>query len=234
MGDADVVAIVMGESPGAREAAGLLAERDLAALARLPAPEIHAIDTGTAETAGGVRTSGRPAGDRWPAVRRLAAAFELGRRVERATTGPHPLLRSPGSVAATVAPRLRGLAQETFLALLLDGKHRLRRTYVVSTGTLTTSLVHPREVFGPALRIGAAAVVAVHNHPSGDPEPSGEDLQVTRRLVAVGRLVGIPLIDHVVVADGTFCSLRERMDFDADWHASEVEPRRSPSRSEFG
>jgi DNA repair protein RadC len=99
--------------------------------------------------------------------------------------------------------------------LLLDGKHRLKRCEAVSEGTLTTSLVHPREVFRAAVRESAAAVVVVHNHPSGDPEPSLEDLEVTRRLIDVGRLVGVPVLDHVVVGDGRFVSLRERMGFDA-------------------
>jgi DNA repair protein RadC len=80
-------------------------------------------------------------------------------------------------------------------------------------GTLTTSLVHPREVFRSAVREAAAALIAVHNHPSGDPEPSAEDLEVTRRLIEAGRLLGIPLLDHVVVGDGAWVSLRERMPF---------------------
>jgi DNA repair protein RadC len=146
---------------------------------------------------------------------RWCAAFELGRRVERARVPRGRRIDSPARVFELMACELRGLRHETFWVLLLDGKHRLRRRQPVSTGTLTASLVHPREVFAPALRERAAAIVCVHNHPSGDPEPSREDVAVTRRLVAVGRLVGVPLVDHVVVADQGYASLRERIDFDA-------------------
>jgi DNA repair protein RadC len=117
------------------------------------------------------------------------------------------------AVFELVAPLVRGLERETFLVLLLDGKHRLRRIERVSEGTLTSSLVHPREVFRPAIAEGAAAVVVAHNHPSGDPEPSAEDLEVTRRLLEVGRLVGIPVLDHLVLGEGRWVSLRERMKF---------------------
>lgn len=110
-------------------------------------------------------------------------------------------------------PHVRGLERETFHVLALDGKHRLLSRHAVSTGTLTTSLVHPREVFRAAVREGAAAVIAVHNHPSGDPEPSTEDVEVTRRLLEAGQLLGIPLLDHVVIGDARCVSLRERMGF---------------------
>jgi DNA repair protein RadC len=145
---------------------------------------------------------------------RLAAAFALGRRVQAASRRSRPSLRSPARVNELLAGELRGLSQETFHALLLDGKHRLRRRQRVSEGTLTSSLVHPREVFGPALREGAAALIVAHNHPSGDPEPSAEDLAVTRRLIEVGRILGVPLLDHVVIADEGYVSIRERINFE--------------------
>ena len=94
--------------------------------------------------------------------------------------------------------------------VLLDGRHRVVRHELVSQGTLTASLVHPREVFRPALREGAAAVLLVHNHPSGDPTPSREDREITERLVRAGELLGVPVLDHVVVAERGFASLRER------------------------
>lgn len=144
-----------------------------------------------------------------PSARRLAAAFALGRAVEVSRHGPRPGLGCASSVHAVVAPRLRGLAQEHFLVLLLDGRHRLQRVEPVSAGTLSASLVHPREVFAPAVRESAAAVIVVHNHPSGDPTPSMEDREVTRRLIESGRLLGIPLLDHLVVADDGWVSLRE-------------------------
>lgn len=150
-----------------------------------------------------------------PAARRLLAAFALGRRSTRSSRSARCALRSPALVHELMSSELIGLAQETFHVLLLDGKHRLRRRQRVSEGTLTTSLVHPREVFGAAIREGAAALICVHNHPSGDPEPSREDLEVTRRLIEAGRLLGVPLLDHVVVADEGYVSIRERINFDA-------------------
>jgi len=141
---------------------------------------------------------------------RVAAAFELGRRALLDEREPAPLCASAEQVYRWVAPELSGLERERFLVLLLDGKHRLQRREQISEGTLTTSLVHPREVFRSAVREAAAALVAVHNHPSGDPEPSAEDLEVTRRLRRAGRLLGIPLLDHVVVGAGRYVSLRER------------------------
>ena len=144
---------------------------------------------------------------------RLAAAFALGRSVESARAPSGADMRSPASVRALLAAELRGLAQETFHVLLLDGKHRLRRRERISAGTLTSSLVHPREVFGPALREGAAALIVAHNHPSGDPEPSSEDLAVTRRLIEAGRLIGVPLLDHVVIGAEDYVSLRTRIPF---------------------
>ena len=122
-------------------------------------------------------------------------------------------LRTGDAVYRLMAPDLRGLRRETFHVLLLDTKHRLRERFRVSEGTLSTSLVHPREVFGPAVRSGAAAVIAVHNHPSGDPEPSGEDLEVTRRLLRAGQILGIPLLDHLVIGASSWTSIRERIDF---------------------
>lgn len=146
-------------------------------------------------------------------ARVLAAAFALGRRVEAVRWVRADSVRSPGGVFRLMAPRLRGLEREVFSVLLVDGKHRLIDVEQVSEGTLTTSLVHPREVFRPALRRGAAALVVAHNHPSGDPEPSAEDVEVTRRLLDAGRLLGVPLLDHVVLGRGAYVSLRERMGF---------------------
>jgi DNA repair protein RadC len=146
---------------------------------------------------------------------RLAAAFALGRRLARFRRPPRAPLRSPDRVARLLEAELSGLHQESFHVLALDGRHALLARFEVSRGTLTTSLVHPREVFRPAIARGAAAVIAVHNHPSGDPEPSAEDLAVTRRLLEAGRLLGIPLLDHVVIGAGRFVSLQARMDFEA-------------------
>jgi DNA repair protein RadC len=141
---------------------------------------------------------------------RLAAAFELGRRVEQARIGPRPSLDTPERANAVFMPHLRGQRREALWAALLDGRHRLLKLERISEGTLTTSLVHPREVFARALAAPAAALIVAHNHPSGDPAPSPEDREVTRRLHAAGELLGIPLLDHLVVSDGGFVSIRER------------------------
>jgi DNA repair protein RadC len=146
---------------------------------------------------------------------RLAACFALGRMVEQDRMPRRARLQSPSLVHQLMAPRLRGLPIETLHVLLLDGKHRLQRLLRVSEGTLTNAMVHPREVYAPALAERAAAVIAVHNHPSGDPEPSEDDLRVTRRLIETGSLLGVPLVDHVIVGEGGFVSLRERLRWEA-------------------
>ena len=192
----DRLAILLGSSrrDGVARARELLSKRGLLALSRSGAAELVAeFDLSPLAAA------------------RLVAAFALGRRLQRLRRPARPSMRSARRVFEEVGPRLRGLEQETFLALLLDGKHRLLRAVRVSEGTLTTSLVHPREVFRAAVRESAAAVIVVHNHPSGDPEPSQEDLEVTRRLREAGVLLGIPLLDHVIVGEGEHVSLRERL-----------------------
>ena len=182
-----------GERSGALEA--FLERVGLVPLSRA-APERIAVETGLSLTD----------------CRRLAAIFDLGRRVEEKRWAQGDTVRTPGGVYRLMAPKLRGVERETFYVLLLDGRHRLSGCHRVSEGTLTTSLVHPREVFSPAIREAAAAIIVVHNHPSGDPEPSREDLEVTRRLARCGRLLGIPLLDHVVVGQGMHVSIRERIE----------------------
>jgi DNA repair protein RadC len=146
------------------------------------------------------------------ALRRLAAvraAVELGRRATAAPIRVGEPIRDAASVFAHVRGRLPQLDREVFLALLLDGRNRLRAEVCVSEGTLTTALVHPREVFAPAIRDRAAALILVHNHPSGDPTPSSEDVALTERLRQVGEVVGIRVLDHVVVGHGRYMSLAE-------------------------
>jgi len=129
----------------------------------------------------------------------LRAAFLLARRAARERFAL-PSVTSPADVAALFGEDLRNLRQEKFWVLLLDNRHRLLRAPLeITAGTLTSSLAHPREIFSQAIRHSAAALIAVHNHPSGDPAPSRQDADVTRRLAAAGDLVGIPLLDHVVL-----------------------------------
>ena len=135
----------------------------------------------------------------------LMAALELGRR-SLGTAGPP--VTTPEEAYVQLQD-LSGARKETFKALYLDGRRRLLRSEVVSVGTLTATLVHPREVFGPALECGAASLVVAHNHPSGDPTPSHEDRLLTERLSQAGRLLGLNLDDHLVIGKGCFVSLRQ-------------------------
>jgi DNA repair protein RadC len=121
-----------------------------------------------------------------------------------------PAVRAPADVAALVAPDLRFQDTERFWILLLNTKNEVLERIEVSRGGLASSPIHPREVFKAAVRHGAAGVILVHNHPSGDPTPSQADLAVTARLGRAGGLMGIPIIDHIIIGDRRFVSLRER------------------------
>lgn len=122
---------------------------------------------------------------------------------------PKPV-RGPDDVVALIGKRLRNEPREHFLALLLNARHECVAIETVSIGSLNASIVHPREVFRPAVLASAASIIVAHNHPSGDPEPSEEDLSITRRLAQVGELLGIGLLDHLVIAKRGVVSLRER------------------------
>ena len=140
---------------------------------------------------------------------RLKAAFEIGRRLVAGVGKRGVRFTSSREVAAHFRPLLLNRRREVFIAALLNGRHELMREVTVSIGCLTSSIVHPREVFAPAVRESAAAVLFVHNHPSGDPSPSDEDRRLTERLVEAGGILGIKVLDHVVVARGGFVSLLE-------------------------
>lgn len=140
---------------------------------------------------------------------RILAALELGRRAWLEARPDDDPIRGPADVYRRMAPRLRDLPQEEFHALLLNTRHRVVREVAVTRGILDASLIHPREVFRAAVAESAAAVILVHNHPSGDPTPSAEDRAVTRQLRDAGRALGIPVLDHVVVGDGRWSSLAE-------------------------
>jgi DNA repair protein RadC len=141
---------------------------------------------------------------------RLAAAFELTRRLRARLPGTRTLLSTPSEVYAAFAPLMEDLRREVFRVALLDAQNGLLRDCVVSEGTLSASLVHPREVFKPAILESAASVVLLHNHPSGDPTPSREDVRLTRQLVECARLLGLHLHDHLVIGRGRFVSLAEQ------------------------
>jgi DNA repair protein RadC len=141
---------------------------------------------------------------------RLAAAFELTRRLRARLPGARTLLSTPSEVYAAFAPIMEDLRREVFRVALLDAQNGLLRDCVVSEGTLSASLVHPREVFKPAILESAASVVLLHNHPSGDPTPSREDVRLTRQLVECAKLLGLRVHDHLVIGRGRFVSLAEQ------------------------
>ena len=140
---------------------------------------------------------------------RVLAAVELGRRGAARSAEDDEPIRGPADVFRRMGPRLRDLPQEEFHALLLNTRHRVLREVAVTRGILDASLIHPREVFRLAVIEGAAGVILVHNHPSGDPTPSAEDRAVPRQLTEAGRALGIPVLDHVVVGDGEWRSAME-------------------------
>jgi DNA repair protein RadC len=137
------------------------------------------------------------------------AALELGRRLACETREDGAPVRSPRDVARLFAPRLEDLPVEEFHVAVLDAQHRLERDVTITRGILTSSLVHPREVFREAIAERAAAVILVHNHPSGDPTPSADDRLVTEQLVAAGKLLDIPVHDHVIIGRGRYTSFAE-------------------------
>lgn len=140
----------------------------------------------------------------------LCAAFELGRRVQGSAGDERTVVRSPEDVLRLMLPRMRDLSQELFCVMVLDSKNGVRDVLEVSRGTLNASVVHPREVFKAAIDHRAASIIVVHNHPSGNPEPSREDLEITTQLADAGRIIGIPLHDHLIVAGDRYTSFAER------------------------
>lgn len=180
-----------GGSPATSVAAGIV--RRFATLGRMAAADVSEV-----REVSGVGSA---------TASRLVAAFELGRRAAAEGYPADAPVRGPGDVYAIMGPRLRDRPQEEFHALLLDTRHRLTRTVMVTRGILDASLIHPREVFRIAVSEAAAGVILVHNHPSGDPTPSAEDRAVTRQLADAGRVLGIPVLDHVVVGKGGYTSL---------------------------
>lgn len=192
--DRDLLAIVLGRGPRSVELAGALLAAS-GGLARLGQASVRRL-----EQVPGIGPARAAA---------VVAALELGRRAAAQPLRTGEPLRSAAHVHEHFAPRLAHLEREVFCALLLDGKHRVLREVLISEGSLTATLVHPREVFRPAIEEGAAAIVVVHNHPSGDPTPSAEDRAITRRLREAGELLGIRLLDHLVVGRGAYVSLAE-------------------------
>jgi len=139
----------------------------------------------------------------------IKAAFELSKRLENSVDeGKRPVVKSPEDAAKLVRSQLKGKKKEHFLVLCLDTRNKLINYKPVSIGSLDTSIVHPREVFKEAISSSAASVIFVHNHPSGDPEPSKEDIELTKRLAKAGEIMGIDVLDHIIVCNRQYLSLK--------------------------
>ena len=196
LSNAELLGLVIGTGSGGASAltvAMRLQERFAGSLRRLAAVDVAALERVPGV---GVATASR-----------LAAALELGRRTAVDEESFDDPIRGPADVYRRMGPRLRDVPQEEFHAMLLNTRHRVIREVLVTRGILDASLIHPREVFRVAVGEGAAGVILVHNHPSGDPTPSEEDRAVTRQLCAAGRALGIPVLDHVVIGRAGYASL---------------------------
>ena len=201
LSDAECVALIL--RTGVRgETAEQLAQRLLRRFGGLPGLAVARVREVAAEPGvGPVRAAA------------VCAGFGLARRLTEAALRPGTAVRNGGDVARIVRDSALGSRRESFFAVLLDVRHRVMTVHVVSTGSIDAAPVHPREVYSPAIRDGAAAVVVAHNHPSGDPTPSAEDRVVTDRLRDAGVLVGIPLMDHLVVGGDRYYSFAEEAFF---------------------
>jgi DNA repair protein RadC len=194
---AELLAIVL--RVGSRgESAVRLAERllsefgGLAGMARARSPQLSALPgMGLAKAA------------------QVKAAFELGKRLATSVEGPRPVVREASDAAALVMEELRHREQECLGAIFLDTRNQVVRVKVLTVGTLTGSPAHPREVFREALAQGCASVILCHNHPSGDPTPSQDDVALTGRLVKAGEVMGVPVLDHIIIGGGRYVSLKE-------------------------
>ena len=191
--DAELVACLLGEDVPVTAAlmvrerglGGLFGPRDASELARYPRV--------------GAATSAR-----------FAAVAEIARRLEAAPAAERVQVYSPADVADVYGPLLRDLKKEIFKVVFLNTANVITGDYTASEGGLAASIVEPRAVFGRAILENAAALICLHNHPSGNPEPSREDVRVTRQLVEAGRLMGVPVHDHLIIAGRTYTSLAER------------------------
>jgi DNA repair protein RadC len=192
LSEAELLAVAMGKTkPGASQFAKML--ENVGGLGALAAKTPHELKT----VSGFTESS----------ADRIAAIVELSRRLGRIELKWGSCLRQPSDAASFARAELKGSTQENFVVLGLDSRQRIRLVRTVGIGSLAQVDVHPRELFRPLIRAGIHAVILVHNHPSGDPEPSEADVELTHRMAEVGRLVGIPVLDHLVVTDSDFCSL---------------------------
>jgi DNA repair protein RadC len=197
LGDNELVALVLGS--GCRRTGALAVANELLATRG----GVHGLVRSSCDDL--VRTSGIGRAK----AAQLLAAVELGRRTLRHAPNARIQLRNPRDAASYLMPAFGGKAVEQLGIVLLDSKHRVLRTAVIAVGTLNTAAVEPREVFREATLGAAAAIVVFHNHPSGDPGPSPDDVELTRRLAAAGALMGIDVVDHIIVGEVRYCSFKE-------------------------
>ncbi len=197
LGDTELLAIVIGHGTRTRDALTLatdvlVAVGGLRGLARSGLPDVQ-----RATALGPARAA------------RVLAAVELGRRTLVRTREERPRFLVPSEAAAYLIPQFGDRTVEHFGVVLLDARRRLLRTSVLSVGTLDASVAHPRDIFREAALGGASAIIVFHNHPSGDPTPSRDDVDLTRRLVAAGEIVGIDVLDHLILAEMRYFSFKE-------------------------
>lgn len=140
----------------------------------------------------------------------VVACFELGRRLARFKADKKPLIKDARSVAKIFIPEMSSLKKEHFKGIYLDSRKRIIREETIFIGSLNESVIHPREIFEIALNENAAALILLHNHPSGDPKPSSEDIEITKELVKAGDILGIPVLDHIIIGNQKYTSLREK------------------------
>ncbi|CAH0346348.1 DNA repair protein RadC [Bacillus sp. CECT 9360] len=140
----------------------------------------------------------------------ILASVELGRRVSNLNYNDRYVIRSPQDCANYCMEEMRFLSQEHFVCLYLNTKNQVLHRKTIFIGSLNASIVHPREVFKEAFRRSAASIICLHNHPSGDPTPSREDIEVTKRLAECGKIIGIDLLDHVIIGEQKYVSLKEK------------------------
>jgi DNA repair protein RadC len=197
LGDNELVAVVLGS--GVRGCDALAVAQEVLAIAG----GLNGLARIEAETLRRVTGVGAPR------AARLLAAMELGRRAVIGAGGERPRLTTSAAVGQYLLPLYGGFRVEHFGVVLLDAKNRLIRTSILSVGTLDSSIAHPREIYREAALASASSVVVFHNHPSGDPQPSPEDVMLTARLKAAGEVMGITLVDHIVLGDGRWFSFRD-------------------------
>ncbi len=139
----------------------------------------------------------------------IMAAVELGKRISALERTQRYKIRNPEDISRLLMDDLRFLQKEVFCILLMNTKHEVLSTEEISVGSLNASIVHPREVFLPAIKKSCSAIILAHNHPSGDPTPSKEDILITKRLIETGHIIGINVLDHIIIGDNVYTSLRE-------------------------